>query len=738
MNREELLKDLTPFCDIGQPAPRIAEEAGKLTAKMIRDGNPLKIVIDTSTGKTQTTRGTASAKSHASVAAMFASPLFADLRRWADAQAELLKRDATPEKHIIPINGITHDAKRVRVFDDVDDILDKSPQRDDVTHILLIDGPAGIGKTNLIEQLALRHADGFKTSPRPLILHVKSRGRILSNLQDLLAFSLQTVRTSITYDQVPILAKYGLVVIAIDGFDELGDPNGYELAWAQVRDLVTSVRGKGKLILSGRDTFIGRQRLLRDVTSLREGIDDVSSLTLESPTPDQARDWLKNHGWTDADFALPSVSVLLEERSFALRPVFLKLLRENITPRELEGKDERYLTPLLVHHIVGREAKLFGSAVETVLSLDGIQKFLMNYMYEISREMADSQTEALDTTTLMWIAEAALGDGFAKEVVALIKNRACVVAFLANDERPGYRKFIHTHLQNYFLAGVTIDTISCGDIPKFIRRNILGSEYLAVFADVVTDEATSNPEKIKQFTDRTINFPHSYQYVDRAIRNVGALIFASLPNLDTNSVPTIANFQIDDAVTIGTATRATLHEVSINQLDCRGADLRPLTFSESSIVTVIANQASMFSPTFPIPKLILLESSQQLTDSAEIEGWLANHGRNTDESVLVGISSSTLKQHPVYRLLGQACRIRQYWLRAEDDLYGKKILKNEYWAILSDTLRKHGFLREETRQASGRASVFVHIKHKDRILAEDTGDDELAKFFLALEIAVTM
>jgi hypothetical protein len=202
-----------------------------------------------------------------------------------------------------------------------------------------------------------------------------------------MAFSLQTLRSTITYDQIPVLVRYGLVIIAIDGFDELGDPNGYELAWAQLSDLVTYVRGAGTVILSGRDTFIGRDRLMKDVHALRDGVDIVTALTLKSPTPGQAKDWLKIHQWTDLNFDLPSISVLLEEESFALRPVFLTLLAEHVKPKQLQDKPGNYLTSMLVSHMVAREARLFGKAVESRLSQDAIGSFVVNFLYETARDM---------------------------------------------------------------------------------------------------------------------------------------------------------------------------------------------------------------------------------------------------------------------------------------------------------------------------------------------------------------
>ena len=111
--------------------------------------------------------------------------------------------------------------------------------------VMLIDGPAGIGKTKLIEFLTASRADRFRTTGRPLVLHVQSRGRVLTFLQDLIAFSLQRLRLEVTFDQLPVLVRHGLVTLAIDGFDELGDPNGYDLAWGQVNEpLAKSVFGR--------------------------------------------------------------------------------------------------------------------------------------------------------------------------------------------------------------------------------------------------------------------------------------------------------------------------------------------------------------------------------------------------------------------------------------------------------------------------------------------------------------
>jgi len=736
MNREQILADFSPFADIGENAPRISELKGKFTVSFTRDGRELKLVIDSVSGAVQSKLGKGTTKNHTSIATLLASDLFANLRRWAEIQRELLAGEAEPRR-MIRINAKTHSDICIQSINDVSKLLGSGARLVGATEILLIDGPAGIGKTNLISQLALERAASYKATPTPLVLHIKSRGRVLSNLDDLMAFSLQTIRSTVTYDQIPVLVRHGLIVAAIDGFDELGDPNGYDTAWAQLSELIASVRGKGTLILAGRDTFISRARLLRDVSSLREDVDVVHGLTLLLPSPQQAKEWLRAHNWTEANFLIPSVSVLLEDGSFALRPVFLKLLAEQIKPKDIKGEHERFLTPFLLKNIVSREAKLFGKAVQAVIPTPQIEAFVTNFMLETAREMADMQAEALDGATLSWIAEAALGDGYPSDIVGLIKNRAAVVALLMNDERPGYKTFVHTHIQNYYLAKVAIEAISSGDTPKFIRRNILGAEFLSTFVDVASEYSSSPSSPISGFLSRAQNLAQTYPHLDRGARNLGALLLASLQNVRAEDEAYFAGFQVDDAVTRGTAGPATINEVIINQLDCRQADLSSLVFKDSSITSLIADDASRFPSSIPAPKVLITESGLQVTDADKITQWLDERGRSTKPTTSTVVPAK-VKSHRIYALLGRACRMRQYWLRegGDSDVYAEKILKDANWPVLSRVLHENGFLRIEKRDASGGSSPFYHIRQSQRLLSEKSSDTEVVKFFKDLAAAI--
>jgi hypothetical protein len=183
-------------------------------------------------------------RTHASYRALLASQNFADPRTWARNQQSLLQaqfqQDRFDPTNPVPVHGhlVAADPHRSLQVDfrSLDDRLAQSAASSPL-HVVLIDGPAGIGKTIFIDQIALARPTSISTLDRPLLLVVRSRGRVLTFIADLIAYSLQTLRVQVMYDQLPVLVRRGLICLAIDGFDELGDPGGYDLAWAQVNAL---------------------------------------------------------------------------------------------------------------------------------------------------------------------------------------------------------------------------------------------------------------------------------------------------------------------------------------------------------------------------------------------------------------------------------------------------------------------------------------------------------------------
>ncbi len=263
-----IIADLAAFADLGTEPPRAVESGGRSVVRLFRNGRRIELVFDPS-GRIEE-RDEVGEHHYSDFRALLAAPNFGDLGRWADAQNIILKTRVEQER--IPVFGSLSGVADAISIDEIDTRLapedNGGNQR---VHILLIDGPAGIGKTALIRKLAYNRAADYRQQRRPLVLHVESRGRMLQNIMDLMAFSLQTLRVTVTYDQIPTLVRRGLITLAIDGFDELGDPNGYELAWAQVNELVDH---NIVVVSIGLSAFIGGARQPVSIGESREAIEE--------------------------------------------------------------------------------------------------------------------------------------------------------------------------------------------------------------------------------------------------------------------------------------------------------------------------------------------------------------------------------------------------------------------------------------------------------------------------------
>lgn len=667
------------------------------------------------------------ATKHISFKSVLASDRYGALREWSTKQSAYLKAELPSASQMIEVQGRIDGGMDLVDRHSLDKFLSR-PQPTDATRVMLIDGPAGIGKTYFILRLAEHRAANYLKDRRPLILHVESRGRTLSYIYSLIAYSLQSLRLGVTYDQIPVLAKHGLITLAIDGFDELADPDGYELAWSQVSELIAGLRGAGAIILAGRETFIGRDRIVKDIASVRV-TDEVSVLTLQAPTKSDAINWLRAQAWDDDQIGM--IEAFLEPQSLALRPFFLKTLADPTIALSLASSSATSVLAILMDAMIEREVGKFGEAVEKELSKAERGKFIRNLMGEIARDMAESTSVAVSDAAISYMVEAALPRETSDSVTRLLKARGQVVAFLTNDDKPGYRRFFHDKFFEYFLSSVIIEIVPRGEISKALSRNILGSSLLETFGSVI---ASGTPTAlVRTFIESSMSFLASYPPIDRTRRNLGALLVAALPAAEGIDDVVVSAVDIDEARVFGTSARSSLTNVVISQLDCRGADLANSIFEESLLITVIGDGATLLPDSFPIPHRVqdVSSSSGVITRPEDARAWVQQHLANPTEQEQ-GLIPLHLRDHGAFRLLAKACRMRQYWLRAGDDIYAAKVLEDEHWPLVESALDESGLLRVEYRQASGTNARFIHIRQAQTILAEDASDPEVLAVYANL------
>lgn len=735
-------EELAVFADIGTAPPRSMAHGNRHVIGMCRNGEELEFEFeDSGNGRVIERYPDGSMlHTHQSYRALLASENFGHLRRWADQQKKLLKEDLQESANRIPVKGLLSKTEpqggdTLVDIEGPDQVLSSTKRRGPGSvHIMLIDGPAGIGKTKFIEFLARSRAENFLTEQRSLILHVQSRGRVLTFLQDLIAFSLQRLRLTVTFDQLPVLVRHGLVTLAIDGFDELGDPNGYDLAWSQVNDLITQVRGEGTLILAGRETFIGPERIEQNIRTLRTD-DFVNSLSLQPPCPDVAKKWLRNQGWHGKD--LDSIAPLLERGSYALRPFFLAQVAKSDIAETIASRPGNPLA-LLIEWMIEREAGKFGDPVERIMDDEQRRTFVQRLLQEIACHLADDQTEAIDEVMIAWLAEFVSPENIDQEVLRILKNRAAVLAFLENDDSPNYRRFAHSQLYNHFLGSAMIDAILNGEMPKFVRRNILGADFLGTFSELTLHAAESDPQRIRDFFRCVYDRVQTYSTVDRGPRNLGALLITMIPAMEETGDLRVEKLDVDDSLIQGTAPAAVLVESAVNQLDVRGADIRNVIFENCTIRTLIVDQATRVPESCPVPVLIRHERPREgggdvIGEREKVEAWLSRHGRTRPglQEASTGLVPNELRDNDMVKLLGRVCRSRSYWIPEDkpDQDRIHNFVRNPRWLDVFELLKRHDFLVEKDLQSSGGRNVFFHLKRSKDILSEDPNDPQIQGFY---------
>jgi hypothetical protein len=468
---------------------------------------------------------------------------------------------------------------------------------------------------------------------------------------------------------------------------------------------------------------------MRDISALRIEHDFVDSLTLLTPTPSEGLAWLRKEGWDEEN--LNQIEPLLEPGSFSLRPIFLKKLGERSFVEGIAQIDIEDTLTFLVDTMVMREATKFGQPVEAVMSHKELQLFVRAFLGEVARDMSDNQSEAADETSIKWAAEIALSRmkvSIPEEITRLLLNRALVIAFLTNDDRPRYRRFSHTQLQNYFLARETIDVICRPEIPKYLRRNLFSADFLITFSDALDEVAARESKVILDFIKSCQKLFSEYVGTDRGAKNLAALILCCSPFAEMTEGLSIYGANIDEAVVRGSSGKTVLKECSINLLDIRDADVSYMDFQNCVVGGLIVNVLSHLNQTLR-PSYIQFDLVSQVDffQGEEDVGLLLSDlgGAKIGGADSLSPDRKHLEKHPIFALLQRALRFRAYWIRAgaeRNDVLTYKIVADPYWEELTAILQKHDFLRKETRDASGRPSHFYHLRRPDILADKDNSD----------------
>lgn len=718
ISKEQLSADFSRFADLDTRV-LVTEQGGDFLVSFGKDGDPIELRLDRTGGRIIEKRGGETIK-HASFLGLLASPSFGNLRRLAAAQVALLSRESPyilNDKTHLPIVGELESVDKrnsAQTFlERIESWLLDDRQVTNGVHALVIDGPAGIGKTHLVRQISYSRARNFGPGMPPPLLHVQSRGRKLTTLNDVLAGTLNTLRIGLTFDQVPLLAKYGLIQVAIDGFDELADPYGYQNAWGLVSEFIQMIRGRGVLVLAGRDTFIDVKAVRKALPMLTE--DNTSAAHLRPLSGGEASDWLSMQGWSDAQLARLREAIVFDRDSYALRPFFISVIQE--IAKEGDDFDDFIEFPLeqLVHRLIEREVALMPPSMD----LDNRRCFylLLDLFKEVARTMSDAEADKIDLSSVQLLCEMIFADHVSEDVLAILRHRVGALALLEQDSANDERRFPHSEVMDYFLSLNYLELISSGQSSKSLSRNIIGTDTLETFRDVALRIDRHDYRKFQENAQRLIS---EGSRPAQESKNIAALLMASSERFtEASRQIIISGISLDEVCLRGEAECFRLAHVSISLLDARGCDMTAVMFESVAITTLLADEATILPSSFPAPHFLQIVrdgKARAIFDPEERNEWLLAHGHLQSRAAVIT---------DAWKLAVKFARVinRQKWVRDVDDDLAGRLLRDEHWPTVRATLQKYDLLQVRTGVGVGgpRSNFYRMQRAEDFIGPEPTG-----------------
>ena len=680
------------------------------SANFVRKGEDIAIQRE-SNGAIRTLVGPGQRR-YRSFKGLLVSETFANLERLASAQrhrtANLIDPSTGNLKEFLPVAGEIrrsdgHDEPLT--FDCACDMLERPEDR---LRVFVIDGSAGVGKSHLIERIVRSRAEpaSYK-SGKPLLLHVESRGKVLTSLNDRIAGTLSGLRASFFEEELKPLIRRGAVQLAIDGFDELSDSRGYVRAWGALRDFIRDLQGKGTCILAGRDTMLDRAAV-REGLGNAVGDDALIFLRVQRPPAGQILAWLSNREeWRDKMDSL--LERRIESSEYLRLPFFISRIAD-LGPDHFKDAQGEPIAELM-DSIVRREGeKLTGVSAD--VSAERATELFGEVLSEVARMMMDDETSEIEIGLVELLLEEVFTEHANPEMVKALVQRAKALALLEEEAGDGSkRSFPHETVRSYFFGRSVFDYFPEHGATTGLYRVPLSADDFRIFNRVARRKSLPDQRRLRKALLEKLREPSGYDYLRS---NIGGLLLSFAPLEEDgveDDVLVLSHLELRDvwmADLFGTQ-RIRLDGCHMHRLDVRGADLGKVQFSNTDVSELLADPFVKFGTSVPdVHSIIVYQHFKEtrLHDRDGISEWIARRSRPS-----VHGDAGPDERWP---LLEKFARIsmRQYSIRATDEMdpASKRILASPLWPQLRTLLEKHGRLEvNRTLPASGPKSEWFHL-----------------------------
>ena len=594
------------------------------------------------------------------------------------------------------------------------------------TQLFFLKGDAGAGKTTLLRETTILQAQRYLNGESKfLCLYVPAQGRELSNLRDAFAGELGELRAAFTQDAIAALAREGVLVPVIDGFDELLGTAGYGGAFSSLQTFLGELEGYGTMVVSARSAFydleFGRSAGRRTDAAMQ-----IATAEMQPWSDAQLGEYLastregRDAARTTAAFErLPDA-----DRELLRRPFFASQFEEYVN--KAGGDGEIGLLDHLIDAYIEREAgKILDAQDEPVLPADGHR-----YLFELAvGEMWENEVRQLSESDLQAIAQlVAEESGLAADQAIQLETK--VTSYAGFRPRRGSHAsqanfaFEHEVYFDHFLGcamGRLLRDSRLDELVKFLDRGVI--------PEAVTAASVKGLQKGKPLDTSLLSCPAGPSFDNRR-RNLGSLVLAYAREVQPLTDATIQGLSFIDVA----SGRAEMARVHLDGCQFLNVDLSDAVFEDCDAGScefdgINLNVASRLGIAGLRPganiKRIHHEPPGYVYAPAAIAALLKELGAPIDEA---SGKQRAYSEH-AERLIALLERVARAYQRTtilyeKDDRRNQSIVGSPHWEELKKLLIVHGVISEEEREAKGANVTGYRLRaNPDELLAGQSGED---------------
>lgn len=332
------------------------------------------------------------------------------------------------------------------------------------TKISFVTADAGHGKSVVLRHLQRVIAEKYlRGEVNYLFWHIDLHGRELVRLNEAIMFEVNKLRFSgLFYSTILTLMKRRLIVLGIDGFDELAAEIGGETALNSLSNLMSLMEGRGTIIAASRRAFFNSQDYLRRTGLLKKSFGascEFNEIRILNWKASQCKEFLALNAFDESEYDIMAAKLGPEhpllERPYLFTKLVTMAFDSNVSPSSFLKDSPLDSINAIIEAFVRREVQKWTAAFDSETGAPYLSfEQHVRLLSEIAMEMWQSQSDVISTDNIqllltLLIEEWQMDERIKPKVLRLVESHALMVTV---DGRDRYRRFDHEEFKNYFIA----------------------------------------------------------------------------------------------------------------------------------------------------------------------------------------------------------------------------------------------------------------------------------------------